>query len=139
VDHFYEVFVAHVAEGRGKQRDEVDAIAQGRVWTGSDARTRGLVDELGGYDEAVKAAAQLAKLPAGYDVQRIEPELTWVEQLALRLHIAAARVSGRLLAPAVHELHQELAPLGLVRREYARFEQLATSGKPLAYCLCTVE
>jgi protease-4 len=139
VDHFYEVFIGHVAEGRGKQRNEVDAVAQGRVWTGTDAKAHGLVDELGSYDDAVKAAAQLAKLPAGYDVQRIEPDLTWVEQLAMRLHVATARLSGVFLAPAVQELHQELAPLGLVRREYARFERLAASGKPLAYCLCTVE
>jgi hypothetical protein len=43
------------------------------------------------------------------------------------------------LGPAVRELHRELAPLALVRQEYTRFERLAASGKPLAYCLCTVE
>ncbi len=97
------------------------------------------MDELGGYGDAVKSAAQLARLPAGYDVERIEPELTWAEQLALQLHITGARISGLFLAPAVRELHHELAPLALVRKEYARFGQLAASGKPLAYCLCTVE
>jgi len=139
VDHFYQQFLTHVAQGRGKTPAAVDAIAQGRVWTGTDARARGLVDELGGYDVAVKAAAQLAKLPAGYDVERIEPKMSWAEQLALQLHLAGARVAGLFVGPAVRELHHELAPLGLVREEYDRFERLATSGKPLAYCLCTVE
>jgi protease IV len=139
VNHFYDMFVGHVAEGRGKTREQVEAIAQGRVWTGTDAKARGLVDQLGGYADAVKAAAQLAKLPAGYGVERIEPKLTWAEQLAMQLHIAGARLSGLLLGPAVRELHHELAPLGLVRKEYERFEALAADGKPLAYCLCTVE
>jgi protease-4 len=139
VDHFYEVFVGHVAEGRGKKREEVDAIAQGRVWTGTDALARGLVDELGGYEAAVSAAARLANLPEGYGVQRIEPQLTWTERLAMQVRIATARVSGLFLGPAVRELNRGLAPLELVRQQYTRFEQLAASGKPLAYCLCTVE
>jgi protease-4 len=139
VDHFYDVFLAHVAEGRGKTREEVAEIAQGRVWTGADAKERGLVDELGGYDAAVKFAAQLAKLPEGYDVERIEPSLSWAEQLALQLHMAGARISAMFLAPAVRELRHDLAPLSWVRREFDRFEELAASGKPLAYCLCAVE
>jgi len=139
VNHFYEVFVGHVAEGRGKTRDQVDAVAQGRVWTGTDALAHGLVDELGGYDAAVKAAAQLANLPQGYGVQRIEPELSWTERLAMQVRIGTARLSGLFLGPAVRELHRELAPLALVRQEYTRFEKLAAGGKPLAYCLCTVE
>ena len=139
VNHFYEVFIGHVAEGRGKKRDEVDAVAQGRVWTGTDALAHGLVDELGGYDAAVKSAAQLANLPEGYGVQRIEPELSWTERLAMQVRIGTARLSGLFLGPAVRELHRELAPLALVRQEYTRFERLAQSGKPLAYCLCTVE
>jgi protease-4 len=139
VDHFYDVFLAHVAEGRGKTREEVAAIAQGRVWTGADAKERGLVDELGGYDAAVKFAAQLAKLPEGYDVERIEPSLSWAEQLALQLHVAGARISALFLAPAVREIRNDLAPLSWVRHEFDRFEQLATSGKPLAYCLCAVQ
>jgi protease-4 len=86
IEHGYETFLAHVAAGRGKTRDEVNEMGQGRVWIGNDAKQLGLVDSLGGYDDAVKAAAQLAKLPAGYAVERIEPDLTWAEELALQLH-----------------------------------------------------
>jgi protease-4 len=140
VDHFYDVFLGHVAAGRGQTREQIQTIAQGRVWTGTDALEHGLVDELGGYDAAVKAAAGLADLPEGYDVERIEPELSWAEQFALQLHLAGARISGLFVGPVVQQLHHELAPLALVRRQYERFEQLATdSGEPLAYCLCSVE
>ncbi len=72
-------------------------------------------------------------------MQRIEPELSWTERLAMQVRIGTARLSGLFLGPAVRELHRELAPLALVRQEYTRFERLAASGKPLAYCLCTVE
>jgi protease-4 len=139
VDHFYDVFLGHVSDGRGQTREQIHSIAQGRVWTGTDALARGLVDELGGYDAAVQAAAELANLPEGYAVERIEPELSWAEQFALQLHLAGARISGLFVGPAVRELHHELAPLALVRRQYERFEQLAASSEPLAYCLCSVE
>jgi protease-4 len=139
VDRFYETFLGHVAEGRGKTRDQIHAIAQGRVWTGADAKDRGLVDELGGYDAAVKAAATLAKLPAGYDVQRIEPELSWAEELALQLRVGSARLSGMLAAPALRQLQAQLGPLALLQREYERVERLSADGKPLALCLCSLE
>jgi protease-4 len=59
---FYEDFVRKVAEGRGKSRDEIDAVAQGRVWTGEEALARGLVDRLGGIDAAIALARERAKL-----------------------------------------------------------------------------
>ncbi len=62
IDDIYKTFVNHVAEGRGKTFDEIDAIAQGRVWTGKEALTNGLVDELGSLDDAIAHAATLADL-----------------------------------------------------------------------------
>src|SRR5690606_13896467 len=82
----YEEFLAHVAEGRDKSRDEVHAIAQGRVWIGADAKVNGLVDQLGLYNQAVAAAAKRAGLEE-YQVERIEPRLTWAEELALSLKV----------------------------------------------------
>ena len=58
----YELFLRRVAEGRQQTPDKVDAIAQGRVWTGHQARELGLVDELGGLEDAVRIAQQRAKL-----------------------------------------------------------------------------
>ncbi|MBD0824543.1 signal peptide peptidase SppA [Aestuariibaculum marinum] len=56
----YELFTGRVAEGRGMEQDKVKEIAQGRVWTGTDALKIGLVDELGGLDLALKYAAEAA-------------------------------------------------------------------------------
>ncbi len=61
VEKVYSTFVTHVAQGRKMTFAQVDAIAQGRVWTGSDALKLGLVDKIGGLDDAIKEAARLSK------------------------------------------------------------------------------
>ncbi|WP_226052297.1 signal peptide peptidase SppA [Dickeya chrysanthemi] len=62
IERGYQNFISLVAQSRRKTTQEVDAIAQGHVWVGSDAKTNGLVDQLGDFDDAVKKAAELAKL-----------------------------------------------------------------------------
>ncbi|MEN8227538.1 MAG: signal peptide peptidase SppA [Bacteroidota bacterium] len=62
VDDFYNRFVTIVAEGRGKSYEEVDAIAGGRVWAGSDALDLGLIDMYGGLEKAIEVAAEMAGL-----------------------------------------------------------------------------
>jgi protease-4 len=63
LDAIYDDFVAKVAQGRGRTVAEIDAIARGRVWTGSDAVDAGLVDGLGGLRDAVRVARSRADLP----------------------------------------------------------------------------
>ena len=74
VEHIYRQFLAHVSEARQITPEKVDEIAQGRVWTGKQARERGLVDDLGGLRAAVERAASLAKLEEGYRTTYIETE-----------------------------------------------------------------
>ena len=62
MDEVYDVFVQRVAEGRGKTADQVKAIAQGRVWTGQQAKDLGLVDAIGGLDEALADARKLGQV-----------------------------------------------------------------------------
>ncbi len=62
VEHIYKTFVTHVATGRKMTFAQVDAIAQGRVWTGSEALKIGLVDKIGGLEDAIANAAKLAKI-----------------------------------------------------------------------------
>ena len=62
VEHIYKTFVTRVAQGRKMTFAQVDAIAQGRVWTGSEALKIGLVDKIGGLDDAILKAASLAKI-----------------------------------------------------------------------------
>ncbi|MCG6187478.1 signal peptide peptidase SppA [Maribellus maritimus] len=56
----YDTFLAHVAEGRGMTKEDVDAIGQGRVWSGENAKEIGLIDEFGGLEDAVELAAEIA-------------------------------------------------------------------------------
>ena len=81
IEHFYERFLRAVAKGRKMSRDEVHEVAQGRVWLGTDAKEKGLVDHLGGLDAAINRAVELAGIHRNYDVLEY-PEVTW--QSALR-------------------------------------------------------
>lgn len=62
VENIYDLFITRVADGRAMEKDAVDQIGQGRVWSGENALGIGLVDELGGLDKAVKMAADMAEL-----------------------------------------------------------------------------
>jgi protease-4 len=69
LDAVYDDFVAKVAAGRGRTVAEIEAVARGRVWTGSDAKERGLVDELGGLRDAVRIARERAGLASDAPVR----------------------------------------------------------------------
>jgi protease-4 len=71
IQGFYENFVEKVAESRKTTPEKIDAVAQGRVWTGRQAREHGLVDALGGLDVAVRIAKERAHIPAGEDVELV--------------------------------------------------------------------
>jgi len=68
---YYQDFVPKVAKGRHKDAQYIDSIAQGRVWTGGQAKERGLVDDFGGLDKAIEVAKELAKIPADKGVERV--------------------------------------------------------------------
>lgn len=78
VEHVYDVFVHKVAEARGMSVDAVKNIAKGRVWSGADALRIGLVDQIGGLNDAIVAAAKLAGLQKGdYRLETARPPLGW--------------------------------------------------------------
>src|SRR5579862_1783814 len=64
IEIFYKGFVQRVAEGRKRKYDDVEPLAQGRVWTGAQAKQNGLVDEIGGIDRAIEMVKQKAKIGA---------------------------------------------------------------------------
>lgn len=80
VDSIYHTFKSRVAEGRKKDMDYVDSIAQGRVWTGSRAITVGLVDRIGGLQEAIVSAAKMAKL-SSYKLREYPEKKNILEQV----------------------------------------------------------
>lgn len=104
MESVYAAFLGHVAEGRGMSVEEVDRVARGRVWLGSDAAERGLVDELGGIDRAVELAVEAAELSPGEPVRLIyypEPK-SWLDLFL---------TEPRPLLPAVlQDLVERLSP-----------------------------
>ena len=87
----YQDFIGSVADSRGMELDAVDAIGQGQVWTGMDALNNGLVDELGGLDDAIAAAAELAEISdEDFGIKSIDQELSPGEQILIDLLGAAA-------------------------------------------------
>jgi protease-4 len=136
INRGYDDFLARVAAGRRKTPEQVDTIAQGRVWAGADAQRLGLVDQLGSFNDAVKAAARRAKL-TDYASEFIEPELTWAQQLAMQLRSRAAQlfVSASPNELALAELGRRLDP---VTREVARLSRFSVPNRLYAYCFCEV-
>jgi len=134
VDHAYAEFLTRVGEGRKKSVDEVDKIAQGRVWAGVDAQRIGLVDHLGGLKDATESAAKLAELGADYDVDYIESELSFREELLMQFRsqaIAWGQMAG-LIAPR-SEVAMALDPLLAEARSIAK---LNDPRGLYAYCWC---
>lgn len=91
VENVYGTFVQRVATGRKLTPEQVDAIGQGRVWSGTDAKRIGLVDEIGGLDDAIKYAAKLGKTTK-YSVEDYpEFEMTFEKLLSGRIPFAQTK------------------------------------------------
>jgi protease-4 len=134
VDHAYSEFLHRVGDGRKKPVEDVDKIAQGRVWAGVDAQRIGLVDHLGGLKDATDAAAKLAELGSDYDVDYIEPELNLREELLMQLRsetLHLAQIAG--LIPPRSDIERVLDPV----LEQARAIAKLNDPRGLyAYCWC---
>ncbi|HXS73169.1 MAG TPA: signal peptide peptidase SppA [Rhodanobacteraceae bacterium] len=140
IDKGYRDFVGGVASARGKSFADINAIAQGRVWTGAQALQRGLVDQLGGLHEAIALAASDARLGDNYALRYVEKPLGAFQRYLLNMsegstaHILA-RVGLHLpawLTQIPGDVLQTAPELKLL--------QHAQAGKPqvYAYCFCSV-
>jgi protease-4 len=134
IDKGYRDFVGNVAKARGKNYAAIDAIAQGRVWTGQQARELGLVDELGGLDAAVADAASRAKLNKGFAVRYEEAPLGGVARFLTGLNRSA---SLQLMQSWGVHLPAWLAQLPALAPELQLLRS-AKAGTPNIYadCLC---
>ena len=138
IEHEYRQFIGRVAKARKKPVETIDGIAQGRVWAGADAKPLGLVDELGGYEDAIEAAAELAKLEDDYDVEYFDAEIGIGEALGLRIRTAAARIIAPLLPESMlPKIPAALSPLVSKAQHLAR---LTDPRSLFVYCVaCRVE
>ena len=121
MQHTYDLFLNRVAEGRKSTRDKIDAVAQGRVWTGLQAQQRGLVDEIGGLDRAIQIAKERARLDVTKDVDLlVYPQKPSVfELLSNPLGTSAAGVSALdvlLGRPEARAIKQHVPSLFRFRR-----------------------
>jgi protease IV len=121
---FYDQFVEKVADARHSTPEKIDAIAQGRVWTGRQAKQNGLVDELGGLDRAIAIAKQRAKIAADSDVEIVAypPRKSFYELLSEQISgssdsmAVAAWLSANLSEGEIDALRIMRGPLALFRR-----------------------
>lgn len=139
INRGYDDFISKVAKYRGLDKSAVDTIAQGQVWTGAEALDRGLVDSIGGLDDAVAIAAELAGLDEGeFGRKYIYKELTPTEQLALEFLGSVSDLgidAGRFV-----DRHSTLQRLALAFE--TALQPLASFNDPkgvYSHCLCKVE
>ena len=140
IDKGYRDFTGKVAQARGKPVAQIDAVAQGRVWSGAQAQQRGLVDALGGLGDAVADAAARAKLgkPDRWQTVYVEERTVPLSQMLSELMQSRAGL-GLLRGTGLGELllasrAHEQAPLRFVQ---AALEQRGQARvKALAYCFC---
>jgi protease-4 len=139
IEEGYEDFIGRVATYRGMEKSEVDAVGQGRVWTGADALERGLVDELGGLEDAIAFAAELVDLPEDdYGRKWIRTKLSDTEQMIVDMLSTAKGFGMQLdflrarpgsLQKIAGRLEEALAPL----------TQFDDPKGVYAHCLCSFE
>ena len=136
IDKGYRDFIGNVAKARGKTPAEIDAIARGRVWSGAQAKERGLVDELGGLGDATAAAALAANLGMDYRVRYVEKDLSFWERFALNLNSQALAGIGRAAVP---ELARGLLVQPELRSQLALLRSLGGNKVGVfAYCFCEI-
>ncbi len=141
IGKIYKDFTTMAAKARKTSVEELDRVAQGRVWTGAQALERNLIDKNGGLEAALKAARAKAKLSEVATVDYVEPELGTFERLAQNFSSSAqwaARQLGWQLLPAgmpqgvVGEAKEELAWLA----EMSERTPIGIPYMPLTHCLC---
>jgi protease IV len=141
IERGYRDFISRVAEARSMSLEEVDEIARGRVWSGMDAKELGLVDQLGGLDEAIASAAALAELGDKYAVRFVEKEIDFGDQLMLQLLTKAGvwlgRDDGSSRLPQRPLLRDSL--FDFVRRQAETLAVLDDPAGMYALCLCEVD
>jgi protease-4 len=112
VGQFYDMFLSRVAEGRRISKPAVDAVGQGRVWTGEQAKERKLVDELGGLRQALAEARRLAGMPEETPIVELPPSETTILGRILGIEGVKAEVSLPL-PPQIYEMARALAPFAI--------------------------
>jgi protease-4 len=149
INHIYDEFTTKAAIARRTSPEKIDQVGQGRVWTGAQAKERGLVDRLGSYGDALRSAAQRAKLGDDYRVVYAERPGSLAERLLERLGLSEAQALnvqvklGLLPDPvagaALSTMLSDGAAAG-IGKDLGWLSQVAQRRQPFAavtHCLCS--
>ena len=142
IDNVYSRFTTLAAQARKSTPEKIDAVAQGRIWTGNQAKERGLIDRLGSFDDAVQTATQLAKLEVKAGDK---PRLVYVERDLSRSERLLASLTDVMAPSLVQALGLEGLPTP-VMEELAVIKDLAKMSargqwdnkSAVVHCLCGV-
>jgi protease-4 len=140
IDHIYDDFTTKAAQARKTTPDKIDNVAQGRVWTGEQAKERGLIDTLGSYRDALNDAAKRANLGTDYRVVYMERELNGFDRI---IKMFDTRVAATLDEQFDLKLMQSgLPPTAAhqVMHDLSWLNSVAESRKPysaVTHCFCS--
>lgn len=138
INHGYSQFIGKVSKARKQTYEQIDANARGRVWSGAQAKEKGLVDAMGGLSDAVQDAAKRANLKEGnYSIEYIEKPLSPFEEFITNLSGNTA-TSGfvRYLSPAISLLQQTKSGQQISKDLYWLNSSAQKPINAVAHCLC---
>jgi protease-4 len=146
INHVYDEFTTKAAVARKTTPAKIDEVGQGRVWTGTQAKERGLVDRLGSYGDALRSAARRANLGADFRVTYAEQPTTLAERVLERMGLSDAQILTVQVKLGLLPADLGAAALGGntaagIARDLGWLADVADRKQPFAavtHCLCTV-
>lgn len=141
INHIYAEFTGKAAAARKTTPEKIDAVAQGRVWTGQQALERGLVDKVGSYGDALQSAASRARLGKDYRISYIEREPSRLDRVFNLFGEAATKVLQDQFKLALAPSAMPPAAAQQIAGELSWLADLNKEGKgymALTHCLCRV-
>lgn len=142
IENTYHEFISKTAAARKTTPEKIDAVAQGRVWTGEQAKERGLVDRLGSFQDALKAAATKAKLGDSYRVAYIEREPSKFDRFFSMFGDSAAQAVNQQFKVAVTPTGVPPAAATEMVRDLSWLADLRKDNKGymvMAHCMCSTQ
>ncbi|SFC14359.1 signal peptide peptidase SppA [Massilia yuzhufengensis] len=139
INHVYNEFTTRAAAARKTTVAKIDEVGQGRVWTGAQAKERGLVDRLGNYRDALQSAAKRAKLGEDYRVAYIERPVSRVERFLNMMGASTAQAINIQVKLGLMEAALPAGPMAQVAEDMAWLKDVADGRRPFAavtHCMC---
>ena len=127
IDNGYSTFISLVANARNMTSEQVDHIAQGQVWLGSEASKNGLVDKLGDFDDAIDMAATLADIP-NYKIDWQKPEGSWFNALYSDMIAMMPKSAAEVLFEQIPEIKQ-------IKQQVSLWDKFQDAQNRYIYCL----